>query len=161
MRGITASFATILSLLMVSAPVSASVCDLSCWLRQTHSDCHAAGPASHDKDDAMSMPDGMAPGMDMGPGMSMSMSTVDRQSAPATGQPEPKNLTSCAHEACGQISVSASPPNRDCAASNSLHRVAISASISVHFLTGFLLTGPGTPPPKIPAVDRIATTLRI
>src|SRR4029077_5039015 len=32
--------ALLLSLLMVSTSVSASACDLSCWLNQAHSDCH-------------------------------------------------------------------------------------------------------------------------
>jgi hypothetical protein len=56
------------ALLLVLAPVSASACDLSCWLHQAHSDCHLAQSGSEsgsqNQGSAMSMP----PGMDMGPG---------------------------------------------------------------------------------------------
>src|ERR1017187_2050718 len=67
MRGVTSALAALLALLIVSTSVSASACDLSCWLRQTHSDCHAVNSAIAGKDDtAMSMPPGMDTGMDMG-----------------------------------------------------------------------------------------------
>src|SRR5665213_3933403 len=43
MRRVGSSLAALLmSLLMVSTSVSASSCDLSCWLNQAHSDCHTA-----------------------------------------------------------------------------------------------------------------------
>ena len=43
MRRITNSLAVLLSLLMVASSVSASSCDLTCWLRRAHSDCHSLG----------------------------------------------------------------------------------------------------------------------
>jgi hypothetical protein len=62
MRWLTGSLAALLSLLMVTTSVSASVCDLSCWLRRAHSDCHGASSATNDNAMAMAMP------MDMGAG---------------------------------------------------------------------------------------------
>lgn len=40
-------------MLMVSASLSASACDLSCWLRETPSDCHSGGSATEDKQGMM------------------------------------------------------------------------------------------------------------
>jgi hypothetical protein len=58
MRRVGSSFAALLlSLLMVSTSVSASACDLSCWLNQTHSDCYTEA-----KDGAAMS---MSPDMDM------------------------------------------------------------------------------------------------
>ncbi len=68
MRFITRSLPIMLALLLVLAPVSASACDLACWLHQAHSGCHLAPSGSEygsqNHGSAMSMP----PGMDMGPG---------------------------------------------------------------------------------------------
>jgi hypothetical protein len=51
MRRVGSSLAALLlSFLTVSASVSASACDLSCWLNQAHSDCHT------DTKDGMAMP---------------------------------------------------------------------------------------------------------
>ena len=71
MRGVrTSSAALLLSLFMVSTSVSASTCDLSCWLHQAHSDCSTVGAATTNLDSAaMSMPSGM--GMPQGEGESM------------------------------------------------------------------------------------------
>jgi hypothetical protein len=61
MRGVRSSLvALVLSLLMVSTSVSASACDLSCWLHQAHADCLTVGSVTADKDGAaMSMPSDM------------------------------------------------------------------------------------------------------
>lgn len=61
MHGVGSSFAALLlSLFMVSTSVSASACDLSCWLHQTYSDCNNAGAVATNKDGAaMSMSSGM------------------------------------------------------------------------------------------------------
>src|SRR5579862_9074112 len=91
--------ASLLSLLMVSASVSASACDLSCWLNQAHSDCHTetkdgaamsmssdmhvrsgeservAGPQMGADLATDSMP--MPSGMDMGPDNSENMAGAD------------------------------------------------------------------------------------
>jgi len=61
MRGVRTSLvALLLSLFLVSTSVSASACDLSCWLHQTHSDCSTVGSATANMDStAMSMPSDM------------------------------------------------------------------------------------------------------
>jgi hypothetical protein len=69
MRWITSSFAALLSLLMISTSVSASVCDLSCWLRRAHFDCHTAGSATAGNEMAMSMPMDMDMGSSSGESM--------------------------------------------------------------------------------------------
>src|ERR1022692_116325 len=149
MRSITTSLAALLSLLLVSAPVSAWACDVSCSSHQAHSDCHASATTSKD-DTAMSMP----PGMDMGsdqsesptgtdtvmgaaPGHSMSMSPqqematrrLERATNPATRtgtmHDHSKDMSSCTHETCSQLSTSASPPGADHSQPNSLHRMAV------------------------------------
>jgi hypothetical protein len=61
MRRVGSSLAALLlSLLMVSTSVSASACDLSCWLHQAHSDCSTVGAATANIGSAaMSMPSDM------------------------------------------------------------------------------------------------------
>ena len=72
MRPITSSFVALLSILMISSSASASVCDLSCWLRQAYSDCHSVPRAASDEKRATSVPSDMDMGpMDMAAGMNM------------------------------------------------------------------------------------------
>ena len=186
MRGITSSLAALLSLLLVSAPVSAWACDVSCSSHQAHSDCQASATTTKD-DTAMSMP----PGMDMGseqsetpiasytvmaatPSHSMSMSPQQEMATrqlqlamkPATNtgtmHDHSKGMYSCTHETCSQLSTSASPPGADHSQPNSLHSLAVSISSPVNFLASFHWVQLGTPPPKLLlASDRLTTTLRI
>src|SRR5580704_7755943 len=79
MRWATGSLAALLSLLLVSAPVSAWACDVSCSSHQAHSDCHASATTSKD-DTAMSMP----PGMDMGSDQSESPMATDTVASAAS-----------------------------------------------------------------------------
>lgn len=44
MRRITACMAALISFLFVFTSISASACDLSCWLRQGQGDCHSGVP---------------------------------------------------------------------------------------------------------------------
>jgi hypothetical protein len=185
MRGITTSLAVLLSLLLVSVPVSTWTCEVHCSLRQAHSDCHTSATASKD-DTAMSMPPGMDMGSDhsespMGPdsvmkaisGHSMSMSpqqtmTTERfehATKPAietgTVHGHPRSVPSCTHGTCSQVLASASPPGADHSQPNSLHRVAITISSPVNFWITLHWIGSGTPPPKPLGGDRLVTTLRI
>lgn len=59
MRGITKLLAALLSLLLISTPMSASACDLSCWLRSTHSACHTIRSATEDYETPRSAHSGM------------------------------------------------------------------------------------------------------
>ena len=185
MRRVASSLAAILSLLLISSPVSAWACDVSCSSHQAHSDCHASATTSKD-DTAMSMP----PGMDMGsdqsesptgsdtvmgavPGHSMSMSPqqematrrFEQATKPATRtgtmHDHSKGMSSCTHETCSQLSTSASPPGADHSQPNSLHWLAVSISSPVNLLVSFHWVQLGTPPPKLLSADRLITTLRI
>jgi hypothetical protein len=190
MRGVTNSLAALLSILIVSTSMSASACDLSCWLRQTHSDCHAVNSAGVDKDDTtMSMPSGMDMGMGMGSGHSESMTgpamsgtqpghsmlmlpqmgmateRFESASEPGTGRgamPDySKGISSCAHEPCSQAWASASPPAGDHSQPKSPRPIAISISAPVNLRVAFCSIRVGTHPPGILASDRLVTTLRI
>ena len=185
MRSITTSLAALLSLLLVSAPVSAWACDVSCSSHQEHSDCHASATPS-ENDTAMSMPAGMDMGSDqsesptgsdtvMGtvPGHYMSMSPqqematrrFEQATKPATRtdtlHDHSKGISSCTHETCSQLSTSASPPGADHSQPNSLHRVAVNISSPANLLVSFYWVQLGTPPPKPLTTDRLITTLRI
>ncbi len=154
MRSITTSLAALLSLLLISAPVSAWACDLSCSSHQARSDCHSSTATSKD-DTAMSMPAGMDMGSDrtespMGtdmvmnatPAHAMSMALQQEMSTQRLEQvskletrtgamhDHSKSVSACTHETCSQVTASASPPGADHSQPNSLHRIA--GSISSH-----------------------------
>jgi hypothetical protein len=185
MRSIATSLAALLSLLLVSAPVSAWACDFSCSSHEARFDCHTSTSSSKD-DTAMSMPAGMDMGSDhsersMGPetdmnaipGYSMSMppqqemasERFEHATAPEMNiggtQNHSKSMSSCTHETCSQVSTSASPPGADHSQPNSLHQVAISISSPANLWISFDWIRPGISPPELLAADRLVTTLRI
>ena len=59
MRWVTGALACVLSLLIVSTSASASICDLSCWLHQVDSDCHATAFSPAGQAMTSPMPSGM------------------------------------------------------------------------------------------------------
>jgi hypothetical protein len=59
MRSVRRLLAALLSLLAVAVPISASACDLVCWLRPTHSDCHAVSGIPENQGASESMTSGM------------------------------------------------------------------------------------------------------
>ena len=185
MRRAISSLGALLSLLMISAPVSAWACDVSCSSRQAHSDCHALVSTSN-HDTAMAMPPGMVMGSDQSespmvpdtvvgavPGHSMSVSPqqematrrFEQASKPATRtdtlHDHSKGMSSCTHETCSQLSTSASPPGSDHSQPDSLHWLAVSISSPVNLFVSFHWVQLGTPPPKILAVAHLTATLRI
>jgi hypothetical protein len=187
MRCVASSLvAAILTLLMVLTSVSASACDLTCWLHQAHSDCLTVSTAMSGKDTAMSMP----ADMDMGPDNSSSMTGSDwsvnvmpghsKSMSPemdgVTGRFDPvtrhemrtstlpdhsKGISSCTHEPCSQTSVSVPPPAGDHCQPSFLHWVAVSISSPISLWIGFHWIQPETPPLKILVANRLVTTLRI
>jgi len=186
MGRLTSLLAVLLSLLMVSTSVSASACDLSCWLHQAHFDCHTASSSTTLEETPMSM----SPDMDMSsnhsesmiqpdagmnaiPGHSMPMSPELRMATErfeSATKPElrtsalhnhSKAVSSCTHETCSQISASVSPPQADRCQPNSLHWVAINVSSPVNLWIDLHWIRPGTSPPKLLATHRLVTTLRI
>lgn len=65
MRRITASLAALISLLFVFTSISASACDLSCWLRQGHHDC-PSGVSMSGEESGTAMASAMPMAMGMG-----------------------------------------------------------------------------------------------
>jgi hypothetical protein len=186
MRRVTTSLAVLLSLLLVLTSVSASACDLSCWLHQAHSDCLTISSAMSGKNLAMPMPSDM----DMGPDDRSSMTASDAtmnvmldhsmsvspemegvtERFDAAAKPEmrtsamtdhSKGISSCTHEPCGQTSVSVSPPAGDHCQISFLHWEAVSLSSPIDFWIGFHRIRPGTPPARILVANRLVTSLRI
>ena len=174
-----------MSLLLISAPVSAWACDLSCSSHEARSGCHSSATASK-TDTAMSM----SPGMDMGSDQTESsmgpdtvMSATPGHSMPMSPQQEmatqrlvqlsklemrtdaahdhSKSVSSCSHETCSQISASASPPGADHSQPNSLHQIAINISSAANLGIIFHSIRLGTTPPKHLTAYRLVTTLRI
>jgi hypothetical protein len=181
------SLVVLLWLLLVSSPVSAWACDLSCSLQRAHSDCHNVGSVTTSKDNpAMTMsPDmDMGPdqgegtmrsdaGMNPGPGHSMVMSPqlqmdterFEPATAPETGtsamHDHSKSVSSCTHETCSQVSVSASPPPTDLSRPSHQQWMAIRVLSPDNLYITFYRIRLQTPPPKMLAPDRLTTTLRI
>ncbi len=188
MRWVTSLLAALLSLLLVSAPVSAWACDLSCSSRQVRSDCHSSTTTSKD-DTAMSMPSGMDMGSDHSegsigpdtvinamPGHSMIMfphfphhemitQNFEHSTNLALGtralHHHSKSVSSCTLETCSQVSASSSPPGADHSQPNSVHRTAISISSPANVWIAFHWIRPGISPPELLIADRLVTALRI
>jgi hypothetical protein len=189
MRKMARLLPTLLSVLLVSAPLSTSACDLSCWLHQTGSGCHSVSSATEDNQRPSASSE-----MDMsseavmsshgtqcneGPArhanagtrhhsMSAQMNMV-RGSFQAIQKSEVSSnavfddsnkLSPCSHETCSQASASASPPSASRAQPAYLHFVAIHISSPENFLTTFHRMAPGTSHHIPFALDPL-TTLRI
>jgi hypothetical protein len=173
------SLAALLSLLLVSAPVSAWACDLSCTSHQAHSDCHSSVTTSN-ADKGMDMgsdhsESSMGPDAFMiaAPGHSMSMSphqdlTTQRfELATNTGMrtgathDHSMSVSSCTHETCSQVSTAASPPRADLSQPSHQLWMAIRVVSSDNLHITFHRIRLETPPSKMLAPDRLTTTLRI
>jgi hypothetical protein len=187
MRRITILLAALLSLLMVSTPVSAWACDMSCSLHRMHSVCQTAESATPDNHTVMSMSEKMDMGSDQSepmtgararvnatPNHPMSMSSVvgmapkrfdsatQSHSGTSAMPDHSKTVSSCTHEPCSQISASTFRPSADQSQPNSPHWTAISMSSPANLWIGFQWIRIGTPPPKLLATLPLrVTTLRI
>jgi hypothetical protein len=186
MHKIARAMTALLSVFMVFAPLSASACDLSCWLQQTASNCHSAGqpiegnqssmPASSTMDmsaegemSSHSHQYSAAADYTMSATAHHSMTAqmhlgrtsleVIRTSGMSSGFDHSKKLSSCSHETC-QASASASPPRVRADQAACLHAMDIVGVNPANFLTSSDRTAPGTSPPITPAAD-LLTTLRI
>src|SRR2546428_2004414 len=78
MRKIATSLPVLLSVLLVCTPLSASACDLSCWLNQTAPDCHSASSATEADQRMMSA----SSAMDMSSEAETSSHVTQRHAAP-------------------------------------------------------------------------------
>jgi hypothetical protein len=175
------SLVALLSILMVSASVSASACDLSCWLRQIHSDCHGVSSAATSQDntvmamtedmDMSSMDPDMAmsatsdQSMVMSPQHEMVMQPFEHATKPESGtgatRDHSKGMSSCTHEACNQFSISLSPPGGDHSPPISSTWLAVTISNPVNLGIGLPWLRLEVSPPKLLTADRLITTLRI
>jgi len=184
MGKIARAMTALLSAFMVFAPISASACDLSCWLDQANSDCHSAGQFTGGNQNSLSAPammDMSAEGemsshgaqdstdfnasaiMHHSPTEQMSLAPrpveVARTDASSTSRFDPsKKLSRCSHESCSQ--ASASPPKVRGDQPAYLHPVAIDGLNPANFSTNSYRTALGTSPPLTPAAD-LLITLRI
>lgn len=149
---------------------------------------HVAGPqmGADSTNDSTSMPSDMEMGpdnnenmvgadtnLDARPGHSMAMSPrpegvteiLVRATKAEMGATAMLNhsgtLSPCMHEPCSQTSMSVSPPTGDHSQPSSLHWMPTGISSPFNIWTTFHWISPGTPPPKILAVDHLTTTLRI
>jgi len=189
MRRITACMAALISLLFVFTSTSASACDLSCWLRQDHDDCHSSvsmsgDPMSSEETGAamaptMSMAMGsgqmqhmMAPGeigtghrlTPMSPQSEIAVERFIELSIPgmsSTALPDhSRDPSPCAHETCSQTSASASPPGAGHLRLDFAHHAPVRFSMTTILWTRSDGIKTGSPPPERHA-EPLATNLRI
>jgi hypothetical protein len=140
MRRVARLLPILLSVLLTSAPLSASACDLSCWLQRSGPDCHQIGSSSVDSHTAMSE----ASEMHMSSGSEAGLANAQANGRPShavsatthhsmstqmnmrrgSGQPMEKAygsssarldrsnaLSLCVHGTCAQAATSSSPPS--------------------------------------------------
>ena len=185
MRKVAAiSLAALLSLLMFSSSVSASACDLSCWLRQARPDCHGGDPGATKQADMS-----MSSDMDMGPehghsAMATNITThvAPRQVISMSPQAEivthrimraaepgmrtedmpdhSRSISSCTHETCSQIWASVPPPSTNHAQRNFLHYMQIRISSPLSLQTNSRSIRFASLP-EFALLERLVTILRI
>jgi hypothetical protein len=189
MHKIARAMTALLSMVMVFAPLSASACDLSCWLQQSAPDCHAAG---HSKEAGQSFMSASS-AMDMSAEGEMSSHDPQENAAAdyamnaaahhwmtpqmdlvrtsleairtsgvrsSSGFDHSRNLSLCSHESCSQTSASASPPRVSGYQPACLYALDIARGNPAYFLTNPHRAAPRTSPPIIVAAN-LLTTLRI
>jgi hypothetical protein len=189
MRKIVKPVAALVAIFMVFAPLSASACDLSCWLNQTRSDCHSARSAAVENQGTMSG----HPDMDMRSGAGMGSRVIQSDpnpdygvsasahhamaaqmdlvrgslqglgksgTSPSVGLDDSKTISPCSHETCRQASVSASPPSAGRANSAHLQCFEIHASNPADFLASYHRITSGMAPPATFAAN-LLPALRI
>jgi hypothetical protein len=182
-RSITTLLATLLSVLMVAAPVSTAACDLSCWLLAALPACHAGNPAHPGQGDSMAMPSGMdmsEMAMDSAKAdnsktndrtpIVVSVHTMPNMEMPVDGivqtaefefswRHSVKGVSPCMHGACSQSSASASTSPSDANYSPG-DRPQLGSQPS-NLLSPVSRIEVRTSPPDISAVITLATALRI
>src|SRR6201996_6514384 len=96
MRRIANSLAALLSLLVFAAPLSASVCDLSCWLQSRYPGCHTSGSPKSGQAEIMFM------SVDMNMSMPMDMQTATPEADVDAAMRHSMFPPLCLGEACRQ-----------------------------------------------------------
>jgi hypothetical protein len=189
MRTVARLLPILFSLLLTFAPLSASACDLSCWLERNAPDCHQLGPAAENAHGAMSG----ASDMDMSSGaetwatnpqtsagpdhavnavvhhsmptqMDMhrgSLQIMQKSDASSSARFDDSNtLSPCGHGTCAQAATSSSPPSDGHAQLADLQFVAVHAlNFAKPLATGTRAALEASPPVSL-LVD-LLLTLRI
>jgi hypothetical protein len=180
MRTIANPLAILLSFLMATTSLSASACDLSCWLHVAHSSCPIAGPRTASKIVAVSsMPvgtsmsshhcgslagirtaDAREHSVPSATGTPLALVKYSTQTAPTMNAGDgPGMFSSCTQEAYCQPSVSTFPRKID-----SSQTVSQAAEIRILSRVSPLTLRSGTlesPPSGVLAADCPLTNLRI
>ena len=177
------------SLLLTFAPLSASACDLSCWLERNAPDCHSLGSAAENAHGAMSGASDMDMSSGAGTGATTaqnssaadhnvnavvhhsmpkqidmhrgSLQTVQKADASSSARFDDSNaLSPCVHGTCAQAATSSSPPSGGHAQLAHLQFVAVHALNLAKPLTTTRQSAPETSPPISQLLD-LLPTLRI
>jgi hypothetical protein len=188
MRRVARLLPMLLSVLLTFAPLSASACDLSCWLQRNAPDCHWLGSAGEDRQVTMSEASDMdmssaaetgathaqtnaaadhavsaASHHSMSAQMDMhhgSLQIMQKSDASSIDRFDHSNtLSPCGHGTCAQAATSASPPSAGHAQPAYLKVVAVHALNLAKPLTIARLA-PETSPPASLLAD-LLPTLRI
>ncbi len=180
------SFVVLLWLLLVSSPLSAWACDMSCSIHRMHSGCQTVKSTTTDNQAPMSMSEDMDMSSDqsepmIGPhtrlnatpshpmsmfsetGMSskrFELPTQPRSDTTATPD-HSKNVSSCTQEVCSQVPASASPPRPDLYQPHHQLWMATRVVSPQSLYIDFHRIRLETPTSKILAADRLTSTLRI
>jgi hypothetical protein len=189
MGKMTSLLPALLSVLMVCTSVSVSACDLSCWLRQTPSDCHSADPAMESSAETMSASSVMDMSAEMkisshgaqnkaglgqstkgvaGHQMSAQMDMVGSalqainkiDATSSTRFDDSRAFSPCSHEACSQATASVSPPSASQNQSVYLHCAILDLSSARNLVINSRQIARGSPPLIRHSVD-LLSTLRV
>jgi hypothetical protein len=189
MRKIIRVLPALLSVLMVCTSVSVSACDLSCWLRQTPSDCHSANPAMESGAETMSASSAMdmsaemkisshgaqnkaglgqstkgVAGHQMSAQMDMvgsALQAINKIDASANTRFDHSRASSpCSHEACSQATASVSPPSASQNQSVYLHCAILDLSPATNLVINSRQVARGSPPLIRHSAD-LLPTLRV
>lgn len=187
MRPVARLLPILFSLLLTFAPLSASACDLSCWLERNTPDCHQLGPAAENAHGAMSGASDMDmssgaetwatnPQTSAGPDHAVnavvhhSMSTqmnmlrgsvqIVQKSDGSAGLDRSNTLSPCGHGTCAQAVTSSSPPSAGHAQLADLQFMAVRGLNFAKPLTTGTRAAPETSPPASLLLD-LLLTLRI
>jgi hypothetical protein len=189
MRKMIRVLPALLSLLMICTSVSVSACDLSCWLRQTPSDCHSANSATENGAETMSASSVMDMSAEMkisshgaqnkagigqsakgvaGHQMSAQMDMVGSalqainkiDASASTLFDHSRAFSPCSHEACSQATASVSPPSASQNQSVYLHCAILDLSSATNLVINSRQVARGSPPLIHHSAD-LLPTLRV
>jgi len=176
MRRMGSPLATLLSLLLAATSVSASACELSCWLHVADSDCHNAGSSQtrkaspvNSKSSVMEMKShhcGRSIGnhtINGAPGYSASSTIAIRMHGADVVPETSKAAWSCTQDECRQPSASMSLPRGNISRTDPLpvHAIDIGILHPASLNASSCRSSLENPPRGIPAADRLTTSLRI